>query len=114
MRDTFIPSFILTFFLITTVAAQPMQGQELYNYLEEYLKVQNGYEGNSIKAGMFLGYIRGILDALDGTALCIPNNIPLERILQQVITGINDHHQSQRNVARNLVLEALRSQFACR
>ncbi|CAK0778438.1 putative Rap1a domain-containing protein [Gammaproteobacteria bacterium] len=113
MRSIFLSGLVLTLFLGAPVAAQPMHGQELHNYLEEYLKVQGGYEGNSIKAGMFLGYVRGVLDALEGTALCPPNNISAEYLIQQVTQYLRNHPPSQRSVARTLVFEALRGQFAC-
>ena len=105
---------ILSSLLITPVNAQPIQGQELYNYFEEYLKFQNEYNGNEIKAGMFLGYVRGILDALEGTAFCIPNNIPISQLIPQVVKYLYEHSRSQSLAARNLILESLRGQFKCR
>ena len=91
-----------------------MRDQELHDYLEEYLKVQGGSEGNAIEAGMFLGYVRGVLDALEGTALCIPDNVPLESLIQQVIQYIRSHPHAQRGDSRSLVFGALRDPFACR
>ncbi|CAK0766930.1 hypothetical protein CCP3SC1_40029 [Gammaproteobacteria bacterium] len=113
MRREFWFGFVLILSLEAPVAAQPMQGQELYDYLEEYIKVKSDNEGNPIKAGMFLGYVRGVLDALEGTALCLPNNAPIEHLIQQVAQHIHKHPPSQRTVARNLVFDALRNQFAC-
>ncbi len=91
-----------------------MRDQELNDYLQEYLKIQSGFEGNSIKAGMFLGYVRGALDALDGAALCLPDTLPMESVVQQVGKYVRAHPHSQRDEARALVLNALRDQFACR
>jgi len=114
MRSAFLFGFILILsFGTPVVAAQPMQGQELYDYLEEYVRVQSGNEGNSVKAGMFLGYVRGVLDALDGTALCPPSTVPAEYLIQQVAQYMRKHPQSQQTVSRVLVLEALRGQFSC-
>lgn len=106
--------YIILSLLIFTVEAQPMHGDELYDYFGEYLRIQNNAEGNSIKAGMFLGYVRGILDALDGTALCLPENAPMEYMIRRISEYLQNRSFTQRNAARNLVLDALRDQFACK
>ena len=114
MRNLSLSSFIVFFLLISTAIAQPMRDQELRDYLNEYIKVQNGDDGNLTKAGMFLGYLRGVLDSLEGTALCSPNNISMEYLLQQVVKYIQNRDQLQREVAaRTLVFDALRDRFAC-
>jgi|GEM_PF-4241280 len=94
------------------VALEPTPGRELQGYLEEYLNIQNGYSENPAKAGMFLGYVRGVLDALDGTALCIPKNVPITPLMQKIIQYIGTHTAEQAD-ARTLVFEGLRSQFSC-
>jgi len=94
--------------------AQPMSGDELYDYFGEYLRVQNNAEGNLIKAGMFLGYVRGILDALDGTALCLPENVPMEYVIRRITESFQNRSFAQRGAARSLILDSLRDQFSCR
>lgn len=113
MRSILFLTFVLLFSPIS-LWAQPLPDSELYDYFGEYLRVQNGSDGNSIKAGMFLGYVRGILDALDGTAICVPDNAPLEYLLRKVSGYLQSRSFSQRSAARNLVLDALRDQFPCR
>lgn len=105
--------FTLALF-ITSAWAQPMPDTELYDYFSEYLRVQNGADGNAIKAGIFLGYVRGILDALDGTAICTPTNVPIEYPIRKVSEYLQNRQFSQRSAARNLILDALRDQFSCR
>ncbi len=107
--------FSLLFVLLPGVAvgAQPMRDQEIREYLGEYLKVQGGYEGNATEAGMFLGYVRGVLDALEGTALCIPDNASMESLIQRVVRYIHSHPHSPRGDSRMLVFGALRDQYPC-
>lgn len=114
MRNLFLSSCIIFFILMSSAIAQPMRDQELYDYLNEYLKVQNGDDGNSIKAGMFLGYLRGVLDSLEGTALCPPKNIPMEYLIQQAAKYIHNRHKLYQEVAaRTLVFDALHDRFPC-
>lgn len=114
MCKKFILILMLNLLLIAPIIAQPMPGKELYNYLEEYIKLQNNYDSNSIKSGIFLGYVRGVIDALEGTALCIPNNIPLEQLISQIVKYMYDNYRQQQLAARNLIFEALRGQFKCK
>ncbi len=95
--------------------AHPLTGQELRDYWGEYSKIQEGQEGNWAKAGMFIGYVRGVLDALEGTTLCLPDGVPVEYLVKEVALYLQEHQdRSNKNAGRNLIFDAVRGRFACR
>jgi hypothetical protein len=66
------------------------------------------------KASQFVGYVTGIVDALDGTRFCLSGGMDAERTTSIVAGYIREHPKDLPRHASETVVAALVSRFPCK
>lgn len=91
-------------------------GDDLLRNGQEYEKSARGEKVfDAMKAGMFMGYVFGVIDS-NKTTLCYDKRKSVKVILANVTQYLNDHpgELSSGSMADELVLNALQKAFPCK
>ncbi|HBS4030066.1 MULTISPECIES: Rap1a/Tai family immunity protein [Klebsiella] len=105
--------------LLTPVEAKFYDGQQLYQYAQEYKKAEQGGRrtpDNQLQAGVFMGYVASMIDAYGAEGaqvFCQPNG-RLQTYTDVVYKYLNDNPDQRVNSAESLVIAAMQVSFRCK
>jgi hypothetical protein len=99
-------SYALSYFL---------DGNGLHTHAVEYRKLIEGSQGaNSLVAGMFVGFIKGVTDTTFKTGLyCLPNNITTGKDDEMVANYLEKHPEKWNQPAVDIVVKAMQETYPC-
>jgi hypothetical protein len=66
-----------------------------------------------VSAGFCTGYILGVLDALNGAIMCVPQAVTKGQLTDVVKLWLRDNPGQRQYVASDLVITALKEKFPC-
>lgn len=118
MNAKYIACVLFCSFL-APVQAKFYDGQQLYQYAQEYKKVEQGgvkTSDNQLQAGVFMGYVASIIDAYGSEGaqvFCQPNG-RLQTYADVVYKYLNDNPDQRVNSAESLVISAMHASFRCK
>ena len=101
------------------VEAKFYDGQQLYQYAQEYKKAEQGGRStpdNQLQAGVFMGYVASMIDAYGAEGaqvFCQPNG-RLQTYADVVYKYLNDNPDQRVNSAESLVIAAMQASFRCK
>ncbi|HHI2780689.1 TPA: Rap1a/Tai family immunity protein [Klebsiella pneumoniae] len=105
--------------LLAPVEAKFYDGQQLYQYAQEYKKAEQGGRStpdNQLQAGVFMGYVVSMIDAYGAEGaqvFCQPNG-RLQTYADVVYKYLNDNPDQRVNSAESLVIAAMQASFRCK
>ncbi|EIW8543266.1 MULTISPECIES: Rap1a/Tai family immunity protein [Klebsiella/Raoultella group] len=105
--------------LLAPVEAKFYDGQQLYQYAQEYKKAEQGGRStpdNQLQAGVFMGYVASMIDAYGAEGaqvFCQPNG-RLQTYADVVYKYLNDNPDQRVNSAESLVIAAMQASFRCK
>lgn len=85
-------------------------GNELHRWLQEDEK-QNG---SHFEAGLFKGYVGGVVDTGDGILFCTTSKVTRGQNSAVVAKYIKNNPEKWNQPAQNLVIEAMKAAFPCK
>jgi hypothetical protein len=97
--------------------AQLFDGKELYAELQTRNKITSGQASivatDVVLANYAAGYIKGVVDSLNGEEFCVPSGILVGQIIDLLFRYL-DSHPEQRPLSAHLpVITALKEKFPC-
>lgn len=104
---------------LAPVEAKFYDGQQLYQYAQEYKKAEQGgvrTPDNQLQAGVFMGYVASIIDAYGAEGaqvFCQPNG-RLQTYADVAYKYLNDNPDKRVNSAESLVISAMQLSFRCK
>jgi hypothetical protein len=66
------------------------------------------------KASQYVGYVTGVVDALDGTGFCLPGGVTAEQAAGLVAKHVREHPEPQSRRGLDVVISALAANFPCK
>lgn len=110
---------ILTIIIVmlpsSNVSAGWLAGNDLVQFSKEWKK---GFDGiktpDTFEAAKFQMYVSGVVEALDGVLICLPDNATGGQMLSVVYKYIDSHPDKWNNSARSLVYTPLSKTFPCK
>lgn len=118
MNAKYTACVIFSLFL-SPAEAKFYDGQELYQYAQEYKKAEQGGSltpNNQLQAGVFIGYVTSMIDAYGAEGakvFCQPNG-RLQTYADVVYKYLNDNPDQRVNSAESLVIAAMQTSFRCK
>lgn len=118
MNAKYIACALFCLFL-APVEAKFYDGQQLYQYAQEYKKAEQGVSStpnNQLQAGVFMGYVASMIDAYcaeGAQVFCHPNG-RLQTYADVVYKYLNDNPDKRVNSAESLVIAAMQASFRCK
>ncbi|HBQ2493499.1 TPA: hypothetical protein MH715_10610 [Klebsiella pneumoniae] len=112
-------SCVLFCSFLAPVQAKFYDGQQLYQYAQEYKKAEQGARStpdNHLQAGVFMGYVASMIDAYGAEGaqvFCQPNG-RLQTYADVVYKYLNDNPEQRVNSAESLVIAAMQTSFRCK
>ena len=112
-------SCVLFCSFLAPVQAKFYDGQQLYQYAQEYKKAEQGGRStpdNHLQAGVFMGYVASMIDAYGAEGaqvFCQPNG-RLQTYADVVYKYLNDNPEQRVNSAERLVIAAMQTSFRCK
>lgn len=112
-------SCVLFCSFLAPVQAKFYDGQQLYQYAQEYKKAEQGGRStpdNHLQAGVFMGYVASMIDAYGAEGaqvFCQPNG-RLQTYADVVYKYLNDNPDKRVNSAESLVISAMQLSFRCK
>ncbi|MEH2922400.1 Rap1a/Tai family immunity protein [Samsonia erythrinae] len=112
-------SCALFFSFLLPAEAKFYDGQQLYQYAQEYKKAEQGGRskpGNQLQTGVFIGYVASVIDAYGdegAQVFCQPNG-RLQTYADVVYKYLNDNPNQRVNSAESLVIAAMQESFRCK
>jgi len=110
-----------TLMLITLLSANAAQAaffvdaSSLRELMAEYGYYQEGRQIRYMaKASQYVGYVTGIVDALDGTKFCLPGGVTAEQAAAKVAAYLNAMPDKLTRRASDSVAAALAANFPCK
>jgi hypothetical protein len=97
--------------------AQLVDGNELYAQLQARNKIISGQASivatDVVLANYAAGYIKGVVDSLNGEEFCVPSGILVGQIADVVFLYLDTHPEQRHASAHQLAMTALKEKFAC-
>lgn len=118
MNAKYIACALFCSFLLPA-EAKFYDGQQLYQYAQEYKKAEQGVRStpdNQLQAGVFMGCVASIIDAYGAEGVqvfCQPNGW-LQTYANVVYKYLNDNPSQRVNSAESLVISAIQISFRCK
>jgi hypothetical protein len=111
-----IVTIMLVLLTATPVFAVSDDGFALAKNWHEYKKFYDGFDTRTTiikidKVGEYMGFVKGVVDALDGRAFAIPNNVMRGDVYAIVGKYLDDHPKELKESAVYLVIKALSIAF---
>jgi len=114
-------SFLFTLVLCTSYSfnsyalSYVLDGNGLHNQAIEYQKLIKGVQdANSLVAGMFVGFIKGVTDTTFNTGLyCLSNNITTGKDDEMVANYLEKHPEKWNQPAVDIVVKAMQEAYPC-
>lgn len=99
----------------TTNAAFFLDSPALQDLLADF----EAYQGKRqirymAKASQYVGYVTGVVDALDGSRFCLPGGVTAEQAAGLVAKHIREHPETLSRHALDAVTAALSADFPCK
>lgn len=99
--------FLAICFFTATAQAAFIDGNKLLEYAREE-------ERSGTSSGMLLGYIAGVHDAFDTTAICTPPNATLGQLKAVVVKFLKENPEVWAKNGDNVIFLALGRAFPCK
>ncbi len=98
-----------------TQAAFFLDANSLQDMMTEYGYYQEGRQIRYMaKASQFVGYVTGIVDALDGSKFCLPGGVTAEQAAGKVAAYLTAKPDALTRRASDSVVAALGANFPCK
>jgi len=99
----------------TANAAFFLDSVALHDLLAEFEAYQDKRQIRYMaKASQYVGYVTGVVDALDGTRFCLPGGVTAEQAAGLVAKHIREHPETLSRHALDAVTSALGANFPCK
>ena len=102
--------------MLVASTASAMKGDEFARLMEIWNR-ENGSDSttpeNALSAGMFVGYLRGVEDSMQGYRFCIPAETQFSRRVILLTKYVREHPDELHNGATTVIVEALQPAFPC-
>lgn len=111
-----IAAVVFVLLTATPVFAVSDDGFELAKNWREYKNFYKGFDPASTlikvdRVGEYRGFVKGVIDALDGIAFAIPKNVTRKDVYAIVGKYLDDHPKELKESAVYLVIMALSTAF---
>jgi len=99
----------------TANAAFFLDSAGLKEWLTEFEAYQERREIRYMaKASQYVGYVSGMVDALDGTRFCLPAGVTAEGAAERVAKHVREHPEVLTHRASEAVISALGVNYPCK
>ncbi|GAA0704587.1 Rap1a/Tai family immunity protein [Dokdonella soli] len=114
------PLLLLSGALLTACAAAHASSSYVSAYdlhsqwqAEQRLASSTASTADGIDANRYTAYVSGVVDALDGASICIPDGVKLGQLVAMVGKYLDDHPDQWNQAASTQVLLSLWPRFPC-
>jgi hypothetical protein len=117
MATTMTRILALTIGMSLATTASAMKGDELALLADAWDKVNSKKSTDledAMKANLFIGYVRGVEDSLQGVRFCITPKATFDKRAALIIRYIKDNPTEKNNGAPTFIVQALVPAFPCK
>ena len=106
-------SVILTIYLLVSLAAfaDKLSGIDLNKWWIEYKKQQAGLSYTIESSALYVGYVVGVVDALDGIAFALPIGTANSQFLDMVGKYLENSPENRNAAARLLIVKLMAATY---
>ena len=117
MATTMTRILALAIGMTIATTASAMKGDELAQLADAWDKVNSKKSTDledAMKANLFIGYVRGVEDSLQGVRFCITPKATFDKRAALIIRYIKDNPTEKNNGAPTFIVQALQPAFPCK
>ena len=96
------------------IAISLQAGNPIVDGSKEWEKFFNGNKNDALGYGIYIGYVAGVRDSIDGVLFCIPKDVDSDQILAIVRKYIKNNPEKWNKGNWNLVVTPLKEAFSCK